>query len=215
MKLLMIVLVAVVLVVPAYCGVTSLRQQHHVSGVGYYGEEYDLTDTVPISGSASGVGSSAGNFLVSAYESAERGHASANSTYIFTIEQPILEISLNGYLRSEAEPAGHIGYSLSDYTTGGVIGSQSWSLSYENGYWLGSSWEGPFRRRISQTMSFALIVDHEYAINLSADSGNFDGSSVNLAVVLIPEPASILLMGLGVLLTSRKLNSRYVHKNLK
>jgi hypothetical protein len=215
MRHLMIILVAVVLAVPAYGGVTILSQQHRVCGKGLR-DDYDITDTVPISGVTDGrdASSSSVNFSVEASTQASWGWAAANSSYIFTIDQPSLTISLIGSLWSRAFPDrwGHISYSLSDYTTGEFVGGQSWSLSEADSRvddWGNRDWG----RNIDEAPSFdELDTNHEYTLNLSASVTNADGTWANLNAILIPEPASLLLLGLGRLLIRKKIHSVVLNK---
>lgn len=210
MKRLMILEAMVVLAIPAYGGVMIQWQQHHVYGEAPWvsPEIYDITDNVPVSGQVpNGAGSSAGNFRVSAETYQDNGRAEASSTYIFTIDQPFLGLSLDGYLWSQAFPDiwGHVGYSLADsetgeiiYTTEGIIGDQSWSLSEEDG--VGSAWE----LQIDETPGFILDIDRQYTLHLSASVTNADGTYAVLDVTVIPEPATLCLLTLGAVLAGRK-----------
>jgi hypothetical protein len=203
------------LVVPAYSSVTILEEQYHCSGETEWGSPetgYSHTDSSPVSGSRiddwGGASSSAWKFGARAQTGASREWASAHSTFVFTVDQPILIIEIFGDLYSTAFPdtEGGISYSLTDILTNEIIGSQRWSLSsadkrlYKDG---GYDWA----RTIDESVTYNLVTGNQYKFFLSANVGNADGTYSYLEAVLVPEPSSLLLLsfgGLCVLLHRRR-----------
>jgi hypothetical protein len=163
--------VACFLAVPAHGGVTVLSEQYHASGetaaawkFGAYAETMD-----------------------------SMGWASASSSFVFTVDSPILIITIVGDLWARAFPDtnGGISYSLTDNLTNEIIGCKSWSLSNTDD--IGQAWG----RTIEESTTYDLVTGNEYKLLLSADVTNADGSFAYLGAVLIPEPSSLMLLSFG------------------
>lgn len=187
---------------PAYGVVTILSEHYHVSGATpLYSPEtaYHNTGPNPISGDDSfSASSQAWRFGAKAETVTDDGWARATSTFVFTVDQPILTIKFTGYLWARAFPdiSGGISYLLTENLTNNTIESQSWSLSDDDeigGEMGGGAWE----RTIEEFRIYNLIAGNEYKLLLAAEVTNADGSYASLETVLAPEPSSILLLGLG------------------
>ncbi len=187
-----------------YAGVIPISQSHHVSGGAGFEEtqSYDLSGSLPISGSASGIGyygetvtasSSAGNYAVSASVSPSifSGSASAESTYVFSTDWPGLQVQIAGATGMYSWDGNVIAYSLKDLTLGQVIFSYSspTSLDYDT-------------VSVNETYHVTVETGHEYELFLSAVASQGDAggthSYLNADVTRIPAPGALLLGSLGV-----------------
>ncbi len=196
--------------------ITIISQTHYVWGSAGYNPQnfYDESDNIPVTGSASGVGpsgypstasSSAGNFTVvaTAFGDYLTREAYAESTYKFTSNSADLTLTLTG-----GGSTGGWGYeSISkfyfyDITAGVEIDSY---------YWHGPE-ESPSSGYIIDLENFYTIdPGHQYGlrtyaeISLQSEGGGYH-SLLNVSIV--PEPATILLIGLGGLALRRKCRAK-------
>jgi hypothetical protein len=204
MRMTLVLALAYYLVTPAYSSVTILSEQYHCSGetmVGSPETGYSHTDSLPVYSSRNdewgGASSAAWKFGAMASTGTASEWASASSTFVFTVDKPILIIKITGNLWSHvfADIWGGISYSLTDNLTNEIIGSRSWSLSDEDENEIEGWWE----RSIEESTTFNLINGNRYRLLLSANVTNADGSDARIEAVLIPEPSSFLLTSIGAL----------------
>lgn len=193
-----------ILAVPAYSSVTILWEQYHCSGETPWDSPetaYCITDSSPVSGGDLYAAiSSAWKLGALAETGSDNGWASASSMFVFTVDQPQLTLKLDGYLWSQAFPDmwGGISYTLTDGITEEIIGSQSWSLSWEDEDLEYCSWF----RSIEDTITYNLVIGHEYKLSLFTNVTNADGTIAYLEATLlaapIPAPSAVFLAGIGM-----------------
>jgi len=194
--------VACFLTVPAYSGVTVLWEQYQCSGDPedtFYAPPYSITDSSPVSASNYTAYSSAWKFGASASTMGNKGWASASSTFVITVDVPILIIMIDGNLDATGFPdtQGGISYSLTDNFTGGIIGGKSWIPSMRDR--IGDDSTGRWARTVQEYTTYDLVIGNPYKLLISANVTNADGSHASIRAVLIPEPSSLLLLSIGAL----------------
>jgi hypothetical protein len=199
---------------------TVVSETHHVWGTAMENVpkeatySYDITDTAPVSGSASGTwilggdsagGSAqsyAGDFVVEATALGVFSpfDAHAESTYLFTSNGDPFEVSFNGWVRPHAFNH-QVGFSLMDYTTEDIVEEEIWVVG----------WQGELDsiEYINYTLQLPDSFDftHQYQLRLYADSDVSDAdvggdwsnaTRLEAQIVIIPAPGAILLGGIGV-----------------
>jgi hypothetical protein len=182
---------------PAYSSVTISWEQYHVSGeTSPYLPipSYSITDSNPISGNDGwSAYSSAWKFGASASTGDSMGRAGASSTFVFTVDKPILIIKFAGSLWARAHPdiQGGISYSLTENLTNSVISNRTWSLTGDDfkGQW--------FSRDIDESTIHNLTTGNQYKLLISANVTHAEGSHAYLNAVLVPEPSSLMLLSFG------------------
>ncbi len=190
------------LAIPANGSVTILWEEYHCSGETYWGipeTGYSYTDSTPVSASKiddwGGAWSSAWMFGAMAGTGASREWASSSSTFVFTVAKPTLIIEILGNLYSTAFPDTHggISYLLTDNLTNSIIGSRSWSLTYDDMYPDGYGWV----RSIEDSATYHLVAGNEYKLFISANVTNADGTDAYIEAILIPESSPLVLLTIG------------------
>lgn len=204
-------------------GINILSETHDVWGqAGWTGEpilsepdgSYDITSTVPVTGSCSGswevpgVGtgtalSSAGDFKVLATTEVTLGDpmwaqlfADAESIYSFSATTP-LEMSFRGWVTMHYF-VNHIGFWLEDKTTGDTLDEQSW-VDEPLGEWWTS---------IEYTVPYTLSPEHVYELGIyahasaSQDIGDQGPQWLEASIQVIPAPSAVVLTAIGIGLIS-------------
>lgn len=210
----------------AAANITIISETHHVSGqAGWIGAPsvsdpdgfYDITDTVPVTGSCSGsweipyggtgtASSSAGDFKVLAEQHVTSGSVDfaqlfshAESTYLFTANAP-LEVSFSGWVAMQAF-SNQIGFSLEDKTMGYMLDDQLWTNiypgdpGYTEPYWATS---------VQYTIPQCLSQGHLYELRIyvhstaSQEFGPQGPQWLEANIEVIPAPGALVLGSIGL-----------------
>ncbi len=187
----------VIVVLPlneAKAGFTIVSELHRIEGEIPPTDSFLIVATTPVSYTISNqyatVTASAGYFTVEAWTAGGSWtySSSAVSTYVFTIDQPILAVSLNGCIQFTGDNDGYsVSYSLTDLTSTTLIDQFS----------LFPPWPGA---DVTYDSRMTLDASHLYQLQLEATAGSIDGGSSFMNAELttfIPAPSAFLLAGIG------------------
>jgi hypothetical protein len=170
---------------------------------------YDLTSSAPVLGSTSALfwgawpltesnpaintmTSFAGDFHVYAQDGGSWQYSSrgfAQSNYLFTPQTDQLQIQFTGLVEMHAFD-NWANFSLVDTVANSIVDSQKWSTEWP-----------PFLN-IDRTGNYAVTPGREYNLTLYAQYSVGDATSggrTELFATIIPEPTTLLLLGLGAL----------------
>lgn len=192
-------------------GIKILSQEHHVSGYAAGTGEttsYDQTEPFPLSGTASAfwpgqnsginaVNSSAGNFSVTTADLSRwtftESWAIAESTYIFSPLTAHLQFQYSGSVEPHAFE-NKIWLSIYDITDSLFVDDRKWST------------ESPIGISFIEYTNYTFDPSHQYELQLYAAvfAGDNPGVTSSLDVSIIPEPCSLLLLGLGSLVFRKR-----------
>ena len=221
MKKLVIVLLTTCLItdfVDAGAVITPVSSQYHVWG-GCDGESYDTSSSDPVSGGCSGqVGgfwntseSQAGRIdnklqvnaqaVMYSYPEWSNTWAFAELTFTFTTDSPSISLSFDG-ISADHTFESWTYFVFKDVLNALVLDNRIWTFEFDNAYG-----EPP----LPCQLSYLVFPGREYSVTIGAHAMAGDGGIglASLDAILTPEPASLLLMGLGVLLARKKVNSRH------
>lgn len=191
-------------------GITILSQEHHVSGLAkgtLESDSYDITDTAAVSGSAlalwwdegryseddpgiNRVNSSAGNFSVIAVDQSiwtfTDSRATAESTYTFSPIATRLQFQYSGAVEMHFFE-NIVSVSLYDITDDIPVDFRKWTTEISSGI------------SFTEDVSYTLDPSHIYQMQLYATvlAGDNPGVTSSLEVSIIPEPFSLVVLGLG------------------
>ncbi|MBP7052917.1 MAG: PEP-CTERM sorting domain-containing protein [Phycisphaerae bacterium] len=184
-------------------GVVSISEWHYIrgwaGGWGNAGQSYERSASFPISDSATALGwndvpvtasSSAGNWMVSASVTGSifSGVATAESTYVFTTECPVLSLKITGAACMYSWDGTVVRYRLTDRTLDETIFSYSSSTSHEYDCIT-----------VSESYRVNVQPGHEYELFLSAVASQGDDSTPHSwLAVRVPAPGALVLSSLGV-----------------
>lgn len=191
-------------------GISILSQEHHVSG--YAGgtgaiTSYDQTETSLVSGSASalwpgpnpgtnGAGSSAGDFGVTAVDLSRwtftGSWALAESTYVFSPLATNLQFQYAGSVEMHAFE-NKVWARVFDITDNLLVDYRQWTTELSSGL------------TFNESADYTLNLEHQYELQLYAKvfAGDNPGVTSSLEVSIVPEPCSLILLGLGGLVLLR------------
>lgn len=214
-----VILVATGVARSAPSGILLLSEQHHVRGeagsssyVGSGGvyDSYDLTASVPISGSATGIeidggytypvsaSSSADSFRVEAHGVRWTGWGRAESTYVFQPEGGTRSLALDASGARSGHPFEvQMELTLTDLATAAIMEQFEWPADP----WGGDPDEEYWDEDFAWSQTYPVDPSHTYSLHLYADArgGDWIGDvymDVGLAGV-VPAPGAILLGALG------------------
>lgn len=191
-------------------GVTILSQEHHVSGYAAgtgATTSYDQTEAYLVSGSVfalwpgpnpgtNEVSSSAGNFGVTAVDLSRwtftDSWALAESTYIFSPLAAHLQFQYAGGVEMHAFE-NKVWARLFDITDNLLVDYRQWTTELSLGL------------AFNEAADYTLNLGHQYELQLYAKvfAGDNPGVTSSLEVSIVPEPCSLVLLGLGGLLLRR------------
>lgn len=183
-------------------GINLISQSHRVWG-GTFPNDYDFTGSTELTGSSPLTYAHTGNYSVNTSSSGNTllniQGAHASSSYLFLIENDMLQINLNGNIWC-TEPDTEISYKLTDKTASATLDTFTYS---------GYNWTPPMSGNSYCTYenSFTgLDKSHTYELYLYAQASPGDGGNANLYANLsspcqVPAPSAILLGSLGTLIT--------------
>jgi len=221
MKTTTCLLLALICCTTAYAGIegiTILSESHHVSGTATgttQSDSYDLTQSTSVTGSASAlwqvddefypgpnpgtneVSSSAGNFSVTATDNScwafTGSEALAESTYTFTPLVTDLQFNYTGNVEMQAEENA-VSVTIEDITNGQTIDTRLWTTGLSSGL------------SINENLYYTFDLTHEYELKLYAkvEARGNPGVTSAIDVAITPEPATLALLAIGILLFKRK-----------
>jgi len=215
MKKLIVLLGILLTSTAAYAGVegiTILSQEHHVSGYAAGTGDttsYDQTEAYLVSESVFALwpgpnpgtnetSSSAGNFSVTAVDRSRwtftDSWALAESTYIFSPLADHLQFQYAGSVEMHAFE-NKVSARLYDTTDNLLVDYRQWTTELSAGL------------AFNETEDYTFDLSHQYELQLYAKvfAGDNPGVTSSLEVSIVPEPCSLVLLGLGVLvLRSRR-----------
>ncbi len=191
-----------------------ISQEYHVWG-DIVQESYDITSSTPVSGgcqeyiaidngwiteSSSTLGSTA-DFIV-LYSTSRSEYpwtitqADAEAIYIFTPTTDILQIDFTGMGTGHAfENYGY--FTLENLNTSVVLDSQRWAYepTPEGGFWEKGN-------ALPDSVIYDVLLENQYRLTVGVNGALNDWrhGSMHLEATIIPEPATLLLLGLGAVI---------------
>lgn len=207
----LIILLGVLLPSVSAAGIIILSEEHHVSGYAAGAGDttsYDQMVAYPVSGSASAtwpgpnpgiheVSSTAGNFIVTAVDrsrwASTESWAIAESTYIFSPLTTHLQFQYVGSVEMHASE-NKVSAKVYDITDGLFIDQHEWTTEF------------PSLIAFNEVEDYTFDLSHQYELQLYAKffSGDNPGATSSLDVSIVPEPCSLLLLGLGGLVLRKR-----------
>jgi hypothetical protein len=132
--------------------------------------------------------------------------AFAQIDYTFRPQTDSLQIALSGDTGIHPWESA-LAFELKDLDTSGVLDSRTWATEYEHG-WVDPTTLNPSTSPdyiLPYYGSYAVIPEHTYSMTISAHShiGDVGDGYAHLEAVVTPEPATLLLLGLGAVIVRK------------